>query len=103
MSVCFMMGHAHAEDRLLPQILDMAQYLVAHEGVTQFLVGHYGAFDRLAAQAVRQLKRTYSNVELILLLPYYSPATDLAGGRENLSHFLVPFPKNSFILGRNVL
>lgn len=40
-------------------------------GVTEFIVGHYGGFDRLAASAVKEAKRFYPEVRLILLLPYH--------------------------------
>ncbi len=42
-------------------------------GVTEFVVGQYGAFDRMAARAVREAKQRHSEVSLILLLPYYRP------------------------------
>lgn len=40
-------------------------------GVTEFIVGHYGGFDRLAASAVKEAKRFYPEVKLTLLLPYH--------------------------------
>lgn len=40
-------------------------------GVTEFIVGHYGGFDRLAALAVKAAKHLYPDVKLILLLPYH--------------------------------
>ena len=72
MSMCFMAGHADAPMELLPRIVEQAQQLVERWGVTRFLVGHYGNFDRLAVQAIKQLKIAYPQIKLILLLPYYS-------------------------------
>lgn len=40
-------------------------------GVTEFLVGQYGAFDRMAAKAVIQVKEKYPDVTLTLLLAYH--------------------------------
>ena len=40
-------------------------------GVTEFIVGHYGGFDHLAASAVKEAKRFYPEVRLTLLLPYH--------------------------------
>ena len=40
-------------------------------GVTEFIVGHYGGFDRLAASAIKAAKHLYPAVKLILLLPYH--------------------------------
>lgn len=42
-------------------------------GVTEFVVGQYGAFDRMAARAVREAKQRHPQVSLVLLLPYYRP------------------------------
>lgn len=75
MSVCFLIGHAQAEDGLLTQIVEVSQHLVTCEGVTQFVVGHYGAFDRLATRAIRQIKKKHPHIQLLLLLPYYSGET----------------------------
>ena len=72
MSVCFMTGHAEASKELLPQIMELAQRLIEKWNVTQFVVGHYGNFDCLAAHAIKQLKQDYPRIQLILLLPYYS-------------------------------
>lgn len=43
----------------------------AEYGVTEFIVGHYGGFDCLAASAVKEAKRFYPEVKLTLLLPYH--------------------------------
>lgn len=44
---------------------------IVEYGVTEFVVGHYGAFDRMAARAVREAKQRHPEVSLVLLLPYY--------------------------------
>lgn len=41
-------------------------------GVTEFIVGHYGGFDRLVASTVKAAKHFYPEVKLTLLLPYHS-------------------------------
>lgn len=46
------------------------QHIVEY-GVTEFIVGHYGGFDRLSASAVKAAKQFYPDVKLILLLPYH--------------------------------
>lgn len=87
MSVCFLTGHTDAPSTLLPQITVAAKELIEQWGVTQFVVGHYGNFDRLAAQAIRQLKGTAPHIKLVLLLPYYSAnrsTIDLNGFDETL-------------------
>lgn len=44
---------------------------IVEYGVTEFVVGHYGAFDRLAARAVREVKQRRPEITLTLLLPYH--------------------------------
>ena len=39
--------------------------------MTDFFVGHYGGFDRMAAQAVKEAKESHSEVCLWLVLPYH--------------------------------
>ena len=39
--------------------------------MTDFVVGRYGNFDRLAARAVMEAKQHHPNVMLTLLKPYY--------------------------------
>lgn len=46
---------------------------ITEYGVTAFVAGHYGAFDRMAARVVREAKQRYPEVSLTLLLPYYRP------------------------------
>ena len=40
-------------------------------GVTEFIVGHYGGFDCLAASTVKEARCFYPAVKLTLLLPYH--------------------------------
>ena len=48
----------------------MEQHIVDF-GVTEFLVGHYGNFNKLAAQAVIAAKARHPEITLLLLLPYH--------------------------------
>ena len=67
---CFFIGHRDAPSDLYPSILSAVEEHIVQHGVTEFLVGQYGAFDRMAAKAVIQLKEKYPEVKLTLLLPY---------------------------------
>ena len=40
-------------------------------GVTEFFVGNYGGFDRMAAKAVITAKKAHPKVTLTMLLPYH--------------------------------
>ncbi len=65
------MGHRDAPVTILPMVENEVERHIVQYGVKEFLVGHYGAFDRIAAKAVSQQKQTHPDVMLTLLLPYH--------------------------------
>ena len=71
MKSCFFIGHREADERLLPCLISTIEKLVSQEKVTCFYVGGYGGFDRVAAGAVKQIKKRYPEVMLIRVLPYH--------------------------------
>ena len=71
MKSCFFIGHREADERLLPKLIDTIESLVSSEDVTCFYVGGYGGFDRIAASAVKQVKRRHPEITLMLVLPYH--------------------------------
>lgn len=40
-------------------------------GVEEFVVGHYGAFDRMAISHLKVAKKKYPEIVLTLLIPYH--------------------------------
>ena len=70
MPSCFFIGHRDAPADLLPQVQAAVEGLIVREGVTDFYVGSRGSFDRLAAAAVRELRATYPQIQLYLVLAY---------------------------------
>lgn len=70
MPSCFFIGHRDAPAGLLPQVQAAVEGLIVREGVTDFYVGSRGSFDRLAAAAVRELRATYPQIRLYLVLAY---------------------------------
>lgn len=68
---CFFIGHRDAPEEIYPQLLAGVERHIAELGVTEFIVGHYGGFDRLAARAVIAAKQRHPNISLLLLLPYH--------------------------------
>ncbi len=70
MATCFFIGHRDAKDSLLPALIAEVERHILEYGVTEFVVGRYGRFDGLAAQAVKQAKERHPNVALIYLRPY---------------------------------
>ena len=73
MPTCFFIGHRTAPPDLLPRLIDAVERHAADYGVTEFVVGSHGDFDRLAAQAVREVKKRRPGVTLTRLLAYYRP------------------------------
>lgn len=68
---CFFIGHREAGKDVYPLLVDAVENHIAEYGVTDFYVGHYGGFDRLAAQAVEEAKARHSEIRLTLVLPYH--------------------------------
>ncbi len=69
MKRCFFIGHRQVSETIYEPLCQAVKDAI-QAGVTEFIVGHYGAFDRLAAKAVKQLKAKYP-VRLVMLLPYH--------------------------------
>lgn len=67
---CFFIGHREAPESIYPELAQTVEQLI-EQGVTEFYVGHYGNFDRLAARAVTEAKQQRPEVRLTLLLPYH--------------------------------
>ena len=68
---CFFIGHRNTPERVCPLLGAAIEHHIAEYGVTEFVVGHYGRFDMMAAGAVRRAKERHPEVTLVLLLPYY--------------------------------
>jgi len=73
MGTCFFIGHRDAPPSILPKLRETVERHIIEYGVEEFVVGKYGSFDRLAAQAGREAKQCHPEIRLTLLLPYYDP------------------------------
>ena len=71
MASCFFIGHRNAPETLRPLLDEAVERHIIEYGVSEFVTGHYGRFDYMAAGAVQRAKERYPNVMLTLLLPYY--------------------------------
>lgn len=71
MKSCFFIGHRDVSDTLLPALIKTIEQHIIEYGVTQFIVGNYGGFDRLVAKAVIIAKQFHPEITLSLLLPYH--------------------------------
>ena len=70
-STCFFIGHHNAPQSVSSLLDEAVERHITEYGVTRFVVGHYGAFDSMAAGAVIRAKKEHENIELQLLLPYH--------------------------------
>ena len=68
---CFFIGHRDAGWELMPKLEAEVKRHISELGVTEFIVGQYGAFDRMAARAVLNAKTEYPAIRLTILLPYH--------------------------------
>ena len=68
---CFFIGHRDSGEEIYPVLCAEIERHITECGVMDFFVGHYGAFDRMAAQAVKEAKHHHSEVRLWLVLPYH--------------------------------
>lgn len=71
MESCFFIGHHDAGDEVLPLLSEAVERHITIYGVSTFFVGHYGNFDRMAAQAVKAAKEQHPEIRLLLVLPYH--------------------------------
>ena len=87
---CFFIGHRDAPDTIYPALLAEVEHHITELGVGEFIVGHYGRFDRLAARAVKESKAWHPEVELTLLLPYHPAKRPIQKPEEFDSLFYPP-------------
>lgn len=71
MSTCFLIGSHLSPDALAPLLDEAIERHIAEYGVTEFVVGRYGRFDQLAAEALRRAKERHPGIRLRLLIPYH--------------------------------
>ena len=71
MKSCFFVGHRNAPESVLSSLTIALEKLIVEENVGYFYIGQYGSFDRMAALAVKQLKKKYPDITLHQVLPYH--------------------------------
>lgn len=70
-TTCFFIGHRDAPETLTELLAKAVERHITEFGVEDFVVGHYGRFDALAAAAVRKAKKRHPGIMLSLLIPYF--------------------------------
>ena len=71
MKSCFFIGHRETSSEILPALVEAVEKHIMEYGVTEFVVGNYGGFDRMAAKAVIAAKERHSDITLSMLIPYH--------------------------------
>ena len=79
MSTCFFIGHRNAPETQRPLLDAAVERHIAEYGVNDFVVGHYGRFDYMAAGAVRKAKERHPDVMLTLLFKDIVRLADILG------------------------
>lgn len=86
---CFLIGHHDAPESIYPALQKEIERHITELGVTEFIVGHYGNFDRMAARALVTAKQIHPEISLWLLLPYH-PAEEKVDVPEGFDGSLYP-------------
>lgn len=71
MKSCFFIGHREANEELSQKLEETVCRLITKENVDLFYVGGYGGFDRVAAGAVKKVKKEFPDIALFLVIPYH--------------------------------
>ncbi len=102
---CFFIGHRDAPEEVRVPLAAAIEQHITEFGVTQFVVGHYGQFDWMAAREVAKAKLRHPDVTLTMLLPYH-PAERTIELTEEFDNSFYPFmdeciPRRSAIVRAN--
>ena len=59
---CFFLGNKHTPTSIKQQLIKTIKQHITEYNVTIFTDGHYGSFDRLVTEALRDIKKTISKL-----------------------------------------
>jgi len=68
---CFFIGHREAPEELASILGESIERHIIENGVREFVVGNYGAFDRMAARQLSAAKERHPEINIMLLTPYH--------------------------------
>ena len=95
-------GHAQITEReALQNWLQTVTQSLIEQGATTFYLGGYGAFDSLAAAVLREQKKRYPQIELVLVLAYLNDRRDTSGYDRTVYPPLETVPRRFAISHRN--
>ena len=55
MKSCFFIGHREASEEIFPELTETVEHHIVDYGVTEFIVGNYGGFGRMAVSIIISL------------------------------------------------
>lgn len=95
-------GHAQIwqSEEIEKWLFHITQSLI-EQGATTFYLGGYGAFDSLAASVLREQKKRYRNIELVLVLAYLNTGRGTSGYDSTVYPPLETVPRRFAISHRN--
>lgn len=70
MKICTFCGHSSVPEEVRPRLAAEIERHITELGVTEFWVGNYGGFDRMAKKEVQKAKLLHPKIKLYLLVPY---------------------------------
>ena len=70
MKTCFLIGHRDVPFDLREKLEKAIDAAISERGIEEFVVGHYGGFDKLAAGCLAEAKESRQELRLTLLVPY---------------------------------
>lgn len=71
MRSCFFIGHRSVTPEIRAKLEATVERHIREYSVTEFIVGHYGDFDRMAQSVLKRAKEQHPQIQLLLLLPYH--------------------------------
>ena len=89
MKSCFFLGHRETPADIRAALEEAIEQHITELGVTDFFVGQYGAFDRMAQAALTNAKARHPYIWPYLLLPYH-PADRPVGTPEGFTGTFYP-------------
>ena len=87
---CCFIGHSEIRENITQVLADAVDQHITEYSVTDFLVGNYGAFDRMAAATVKEAKARHPGIRLFLMLPYRPEQGRPLPDREGYDNFVYP-------------
>lgn len=70
MPVCTFFGHRDAPESARAALRTAVEQLILQEGVDLFYVGDKGAFDRMAAGVLKEMKEKHPHIDYVVVLAY---------------------------------